>query len=306
MTNTLAVKGIVPGDFYGVSLPSTADLQSKFASKIAELKAKRQERAEARQVAKDEKIYSKIRTELIEKVFNLSTKEIEHFTKSLAKFEKDINKDLSDKDVVSDSVNVANGSLGAEKSANRTFNMFLIGGASSLVGAGLTVTIGKSINDLMTAGVTAMFASIGAGAAALLVTGVQFAIKIAYNWYYKHKAAPGNRSDTKEKERAAIEKIKELFSKIERFTNEIKNDEQMLVEKRKSMSKKEFSAFLDKYLESKIDVIKEIGINDYLRKLGMEIGSQVESQAKPDDKKPSEQTTKTEQIEEPESKGASL
>ena len=60
------------------------------------------------------------------------------------------------------------------------------------------------------------------------------------------------------------------------------------------MSKKEFSAFLDKYLESKLDIIKEIGINDYLRKLGMEIETQVESQAKSDDNKTSEQTTKTE------------
>lgn len=303
MTDALTVKGIVPGSLYGVNLPSTADLQNKIATKINEFKEKRQARAEARQVAKDEKLFEKIRTELIEKAFNLSAKEIEHFSKSLTKFEKDINKDLSDKDVVSDSVNVANGSLGAEKSANRTFNMFLIGGASSLVGAGLTVTIGKSINDLMTAGVTAMFASIGAGAAALLVTGIQFAVKIVYNWYYKHKAAPGNRSDTKEKERAAIEKIKELFSKIERFTNEIKNDQQMLVEKRKSMSKKEFSAFLDKYLESKIDIIKEIGINDYLRKLGMEIGSEVESQAKSDAKTDEKQTIKTEETE---TKGASL
>lgn len=306
MTDVLTVKGIVPGSLYGVNLPSTADLQRKIASKVEEWKEKRQVRAEARQVAKDEKMFDKIRTQLIEKVFNLSAKEIEHFTKSLAKFEKDISKDLSDKDVVSDSVNVANGSLGAEKSANRTFNMFLVGGASSLVGAGLTVTIGKSINDLMTAGVMAMFASIGAGAAALLVTGIQFAVKIAYNWYYKHKAAPGNRSDTKEKERAAIEKIKELFSKIEKFTEEIKKDEKMLVETRKTMSKKEFNVFLDKYLEGKLDVIREIGINDYFRKLGMDIEAEVESQVKPDESTTGNQTTKTEKPEETEGKGASL
>lgn len=304
MTGALTVKGIVPGDLYGVNLPSTADLQRKISDKINDLKVKHQEKVAARQAIKDEKIYSQIRSQLIEKVFNLSAKEIEHFSKSLAKFEKDVNKDLSDKDVISDSVNVANGSLGAEKSANRNFNMFLIGGASSLVGAGLTVTIGKSINELMTAGVTAMFASIGAGAAALLVTGIQFAIKIAYNWYYKHKAAPGNRSDTKEKERAAIEKLTELFSKLEKFTEEIKNDEKMLVEKRKSMNKKEFDSFLDEYLKTKLDIIRNIGINDYLKKLGVEISAEVESQAKAETNATEQNANK--QVKDENNMGASL
>ena len=69
MGEALAVSGIIPGDFYGVNLPSTSDLQRKIAQKTEELRAKRQERAEERQAVKDEKLFGKIRTQLIEKVF---------------------------------------------------------------------------------------------------------------------------------------------------------------------------------------------------------------------------------------------
>ena len=316
MTSALTVKGIIPGDLYGANISSTADLQGKIAEKVADFRARRQEKVEERQIVKDARIYDKIRAQLIKKVFDYSPKEIEAFARNLEKFQEDSGEILTDKDRISDIVNIANGARGTESGASRAFKWLLVDGASSLIGAGLTVTVGKSINEVMTAGAMAMFAGLGAGAALVLVTGVQALLKIAYNWYYKRKASTGNRSDTKEKERAAIEEITNLFNKIENFVQEIEKDEEMLVEKRKSMSKKEFDAFLDEYLKTKLDFLKELGANDYLRNLGMEIENQVESKVE-SDKKIEEQTDnvksdnnqtskREEQQEELEGMGASL
>ena len=199
MTNALTVNGIVPGELYGASIPSTADLQSKLASKIAEYKAVREERAQERQIAKDARMYDKIRAQLVEKVFNYSPKEIERFVRNLEKFQEDSGEILTDKDKLRDIVNIANGARGTESGASRAFRWLLVDGASSLIGAGLTVTIGKSINEVMTAATMAMFAGIGASGALILVTATQALLKIAYNWYYKRKASSGNRSDTRDK-----------------------------------------------------------------------------------------------------------
>ena len=308
MTDALTVKGIIPGDLYGANVPSTSSLQRKIAEKVELWRDRRQEYAQAKQIIKDEQIYNKIRSRLIEKVFDYSPKEIERFAKNLEKFQEDSGEVITDKDKLSDIVNIANGARGTERGASRTFGLLCF---STLAGAGLTVTVGKTINEAMTAAAMAIFTGLSAGAALVLVTALQAVSKLAYNWYYKHKAASGNRSDTKEKERAAIEEITKLFNKIESFAQEIAKDEKMLVEKRKSMSKKEFDAYLDEYLQTKLDFIKELGVNDYLRKLGIEIEAEVESKAKDEEKieeKPleTEQPKKEESQEQVEGMGASL
>lgn len=279
MTTALGVQGIIPGDMFGVNLPSTADLQNMVAQQKEAAARLKEEKAQARQAAKDEKIFNNIRKDLVQKAFHLSEKEIKNIEAQLAIFEADVSRDLSDKDKLNDSINVANGARGTEKASRRNFKWLLFGGASTLAGLGLNYAIGKSVNDVLITAVSGLIKGVlGTSVIGLAVVGVELIVKAIYNWHYKRKADKGNRSDTKEKERNAIIKIKEMLDKLTKFTEEIKKDQQMLVEKKKSMNKKEFDKYLDEYLKSKIDFLKEIGLNDYLRDIADDSGLQVSAE----------------------------
>ena len=251
----MEVEGIVPKEAFGVELESTAEKQSRFAKFMENAKAKMQERAEARQVKKDEKIFAKIRAELVEKVFHRSEKHLNGVKEKIDEF-KNKTQGMTEADQVDNLINIADG---ANADTNTSLTALGIGGVSTaggvLVGgiesnalATLSLIGGATLPITIPFIVGAALAAAGLGVSAWVVM----------------KTLKGKKSDTLMKQLGGMEKAQEFIEKIDKFVKEVENDKAMLIEKKKSMNKKDYEKFLETYIQSKADFLKELNVQGFV------------------------------------------
>ena len=82
---------------------------------------------------------------------------------------------------------------------------------------------------------------------------------MAYKKY--KKASKGNISDAIEKQRDYEDFLKGFIENVNKLVSAFENDKQMIMSKKKSLSKKEFNEYLNKYISSKIN---ELGLSNEL------------------------------------------
>lgn len=248
---TMSVAGIIPRNIFGINLPSTAELKAKMA------KAKQE-----RQEKKDNKIFEDIRSQLVEKVFERTNSDLKRMNKFIEKYKKYEQDGVSEASSVDNSMNIANGAYETINSKKRNREQFALSSIFSI--GGIATTIAGVFNP----GVSIPLTLLGAG-----ITGISVIVQGIYLLIDKIRAKKGDKSDFIVKYKDSIEKLNIILTKIEKFKTEIENDKEMLISKKKSMSKSEFDAFLDSYLKGKVDFLKEIGANDFLKQLGEEINA---------------------------------
>ena len=247
----LEVKSIIPGDMFGVSVESTADRQSK-----------KQEKQAQRQAQRDNKTFDKIRADLIKAAFGTSQRDLHYYEKQKARFEEDLNSGVSRRAPLSnldDSINVASGALEAENAVKRGMIAKLGSGVVGVLSSmGLGGVVEGVIAPLLAGTVLAPFAGVVAGA------GV-FAISYAVASYFSKKALKGNRSDSREKEKVAIEEINKFLEGVKKFAEEIERDRELLISaKVNCKNRAEYLKMLSKYVDSKKAVLRNLGMEQYL------------------------------------------
>lgn len=284
------VNGIMPSDF-AKEIEDARERRKREKEERAAQKAALKEqkaaekaaKAEAKQAAKDDKLFIKIREDLITKVFGADAKKIEGYKQILAEFQNDEKrKPKNAAEEIDNSIDVAKGARATEKSTKRTVikagTAIISGGlGAGLAAEGLTSTasgvIGETILAAAGAAGFALGATIGLVIGAVLYKACDFIITL----YRSSKIQKFNRADTAEKEAVAVEKIKIFLEKVEKFTDEITKDKQMLVNKRRELGKKKFEEFLQEYITSKLGFLKEIGIDNIpfeLKDVALEAGKE--------------------------------
>ncbi len=256
MENVVAVKGIYPADLF-------SDRERRKQLKEAKAQAKHEK--------KDNAIFDDIRETLIKKVFDVNAKQIQEYNEQLGAFNSHENQPLSERDAVDNSIRVAKGAKGTEKSTARGMrNAAISVGKVALAGAlgfGAKEVVSKAI-----VGAASMVGlTLGAGVAGIISAVLFASVAAIITLHRSRKAQKGNVADTIEKEGAAMEKIQEFLAKVEKFSKEIENDKQMLIQKRKTLGKKEFAKFTEEYLGSKIKFLEEIGVSNIPHELQEEL-----------------------------------
>ena len=286
---SIKAKGIIPA-------PKMLDATST-AEKISKSELKSQKR--------DEREIEKIRATLIEEAFGITGKEYKEMLENKEKFEKDLAERTNNTefDSVKQSMNVANGALGAERASDRSIGSTLVNilvpsasavGTTALSGAATAglVALGMpsevAVGSMVGAAAGGTIASVGASAttAATVSAGVAGLMSsiiltpaiaggiiatvavatvlgvITIRRIIKRKK--GEASDSIEKERKALEDIKSLMQKIEDLNKIIEKDMVGLLEKKKTMGKKEFKKYLEEYGKKLKDSLNSLcpGINE--------------------------------------------
>lgn len=247
----LEVKSIIPGDLFGINVESTADRQTK-----------KQEKQAQRQAKKADKTFEKIRADLIKVAFGTSQRDLGRYEKQKEKFEEDLKNGVSVRAPLSnldDSINVANGALEAEKAVKRGMLAKLGSGVVGVLSSmGLGGVVEGVIAPLLAGTVLAPFAGVIAGA------GI-FAVSYAVASYFSKKALKGNRSDSREKEKVAIEEINKFLEGVKKFAEEIERDREILIaQKANCKNRAEYLKMLSKYVDSKKSVLRNLGMEEYL------------------------------------------
>lgn len=200
---------------------------------------------------KDAKEFEKIREKMILQAFGLTKKEYKMFMDDFNKLQQTGGAaSRNTLDILKDKRNVVMGQLGSNKKDKKAI-------AKQALEVG--VAAGAVYFSGIAEAVTAATASISAAFPYLAVVLAGIGLVMAYKKY--KKASKGNISDAIEKQRDYEDFLKGFIENVKKLVSAFENDKQMIMSKKKSLSKKEFNEYLNKYISSKIN---ELGLSNEL------------------------------------------
>ncbi len=199
---------------------------------------------------KDEKTVEKIRNEMICNVFGIrSFKKLEKYQFDYANM--DNMEDMpSVGEVLEDSRNVARGQRGANARSRKDMRNDAI-------------KTSFAVGGLMLPYLTSKFAALGVLVAKVsaIITLPAVAIGMAVSgllWGYKkyRKAKVGNLADANEKQRNYIAKLGNFMQEAVQYSEMVEKDSELILEKKKTMKKKDFKKWCDEYSKEKYEELK--------------------------------------------------
>lgn len=206
----------------------------KFVSKIKEWVGVKKEKRE-------NKIFEKVRNQMVCNALGVTPKEMEKFKKDLANKQDVRTTEATSGDLLRDSMNVYQGQAGANARADKEIK-------KTAVMAG--ITIGGLALPSVAAGVTALL-SAPLAVGALAIGGLLIGIK-----KYK-KAKVGSVADASEKYRNYMEKLESFMNESDDFLQLVEKDNKLIMEQRKNLSKKEFKKWCEEYSKQKYNDLKQ-------------------------------------------------
>ncbi len=275
----MAVAAVLPGDAIGINAESTADKQSFMEwlkSKKQGLAEKYQAWKEARQAKRDDKVFGKIRDSLIQEAFFGKDSELKYkdYLKQFEQAEKDyeIYKNMTTLERSHLRDQVAKGQKTSNIIAKKQRPWNIIKDSTGLLTG--VAGVGKVVIDFgLKASIIAAESSLAAVSTALgVVIPVVGAIFAAVAVISRIRFAPkkaivreGNRADAILKNADGYREMEDQMNKIRKFATDIENDKTMLIQKKRSLKPKEFKEFLTSYLKSKLDFLKELNAEAFLK-----------------------------------------
>ena len=189
---------------------------------------------------KDAKEFEKIREKMILQAFGLTKKEYKMFMDDFNKLQQTGGAaSRNTLDVLKDKRNVVMGQLGSNKKDKKAI-------------AKQALEVGVAAGAVYFSGIAEAFPYL-----AVVLAGI--GLVMAYKKY--KKASKGNISDAIEKQRDYEDFLKGFIENVNKLVSAFENDKQMIMSKKKSLSKKEFNEYLNKYISSKIN---ELGLSNEL------------------------------------------
>ncbi len=249
----------------------------------------------------------KMRRQFIFSMFGTSAEELENLLEQNKKIHENQGPSKSDFDILRDSEDVANGQRNSIKNEARLSALGTVKEISGLTGTaagmvGTTATAISAASSTAAAGTAAVAGTAAAAGTAVTVGSVVATISfvtagvglvigltaLAAGIVIKHKAKKGKKADANEKDRERDKKVEALVKKIE-IINEIltqKMDE--IMEKKKTLSEKEFAQYKKDLIEEIKQHMKSIGLEVVARQVEDQTSEKVEEEKpeKPEKPKP--------------------
>ena len=198
---------------------------------------------------KELKQFEKIREKLILETFGLTKKEYKIFMEDFNKMQVGQNTtSRNETDILRDKRNVALGQIGSNKKAKKEVvkqGIKVVGVTGAFLFSGAAEKI-----SAITASISSLFPYLG-----IIFAAVGFLI--AYKMY--KKASKGNISDAEEKLRDYEDFLKGFVENIKKLVNSLENDKEMIMNKKRELSTKDFNKFLNSYIKTKV---KELGLSN--------------------------------------------
>lgn len=251
------VKGIIPVELQNMADEGRLDYDKVFASAIAqkdkefeesdfvapvdraaERKARKAEREQQRQ----EKAYKKIRDQMIKNAFGVTSKKLQTYEKEINDFKSGTSKPAMTQAEATDNLrNVWRGQLGSNKRAIKDLGEDAVKNGWKIA---LLLATGKVAEVLLE---WSAYTAIATVASSILVLG------LVYKGYKTFKARKGNVADGYEKQTSYIQSAEALMGDVSSFGAQIDMDRELLMSKKKSMSKKDFEAWAKSYASIKLE-----------------------------------------------------
>ena len=191
---------------------------------------------------KEEKRQSKIRDKMVQNIFGVKAKDIISFEKDYDDYKS--GKTGHVKSQV-DRAKALRGVWKVQEGQNKRSKKAVLFAVLGILASGLKSLIPGLgvISSILDISAIASFIACG---------------KVAKDWFIFGKGRLGNSADSDEKQRAYIENVENLLNDIHKLTDSIGNDQQLIDEKQKTLSKKEFKSWMKEYCNQKIG---ELGLD---------------------------------------------
>lgn len=247
-----------------------------------ELKRKNRERAEQKQIEKDEKIFQDIRKKIMNKVFEDYKDDIEKNQKQIDEFTRQVNEYRETTNVATDAINNALGAAGSNESLkyNKKMNKIALAttvgtGVSAMVASlidsgAITQSFATNILQCLSPATALSFASsfftpplvgplVCIGVPVLVATA-----KFIVNKHFGKKANVGNSADYVGKMEEAVKQWELINKQLAELNQILINDKAELTQLYKeNKSKKNKNALLDDYINIKLmPKLTELGVFD--------------------------------------------
>ena len=218
--------------------PTRFKLVSKIKSFIQDKKTER-----------ENKIFDKVRQQMIYNAFGVKSKDLKKYEKDYAN--QDENKDTTSVgELLRDSRNVYMGQEGSNKRSAKDMLKELVKTFGKIGKLLLPIVIAKYAFVDKIAGKVAAFLGFPGVVAGLAIGG----LFVAYKKYKKAKV--GNVADAEEKHRSYLEKLNEFMTESTDFLSLVDNEKELVMQKQKELSKKEFKEWCGTYSKQKLKEVE--------------------------------------------------
>lgn len=217
---------------------------------VSKIKAFVQTRKEKR----ENKIFDKIRNDMIANAFGVSPKELEKYKFDYANKQEIANPETVG-EVLRDSRDVYQGQAGANARSTRDIKRSALMTGVTVGGLAIPFLSTKfAFLGTFAAGVSALI-SAPLVAGGLAIGGLILGVK-----KYK-KAKVGNTADAAEKYRSYMEKLDNFMQESNNFLSLVDKDNSLILEQKKKLSKKEFKKWCDEYSKQKYEEFQKMQLN---------------------------------------------
>lgn len=202
----------------------------KFVSKIKEW-------VEVKKEKRENKIFQKVRNQMVCNALGVTPKEMEKFKKDLANKQDVRTTEATSGDLLKDSRDVYTGQEGANYRAKR--DLVITGLAGTITIARLLIPSFKAFMDLS------------------VVVGSMAVCTVLWATRKFRKARKTNTADASEKYRNYMEKLEGFMNESDDFLQLVEKDNKLIMEQRKNLSKKEFKKWCEEYSKQKYNDLKQ-------------------------------------------------